>query len=319
MHEPNPPLHHTTSGAVWGEHETAAFDRAVITHSQNAVVACDENGDLVVFNPAARTWHGMDARALPPEQWSSYYGLYESDGVTPYPTDQLPLTRTFRGETIRDVPLVIKAEGQEPRHVACGGGPFYDDSGKKLGAFVVMVDTTAMHHLTRELEHLASHDVLTGLANRRTFESEVERATRFAARGVISTVLFADVDRFKTCNDLYGHEFGDKVLSDIAQRMRSVVRAVDTVARIGGDEFGVVLWGKSGEAVDLVAVRLSETVAAAGRVYDLDIGLSIGSAVVAADSDASRVLAEADSQMYGMKATGGHGGAGDVGDVGDNL
>jgi len=307
LNEPDVSREGAVGSPVWGEREMAAFDRAVIENSQNAVVACDEHENLVVFNPTAREWHGVDAKALPPEEWASYYGLFLEDGVTPFPAEDNPLARAFRGETIRAVPMVIRAEGQPPRYVSCGGSPFFDAAGRKIGAFIVMVDTTDVRLLTKELEHLASHDMLTGLPNRRTFEAEVERATQFAARGVVSSVLFADIDRFKACNDRFGHDFGDKVLRAIAQRMKSVLRDVDTVARIGGDEFGIVLWNQSGEAVDVVSQRLAEAVAAEGLRYELDIGLSIGAAIVTTESDVSSVLADADSQMYRMKASGGHG------------
>ena len=290
-------------GVIWGEQEMCAFDRAVIENTMNAVIACDANSNLVVFNPTARAWHGLDARNIPPEEWASYYRLYLPDGVTPFPAEDVPLIRAFRGETVRNVPLVICAEGQLPRYVSCGGGPFFDADGVKLGAFVVMVDTTEVHELTLELQHLASHDALTELPNRRTFESEVQRATLFAGRGVVSTVLFADVDRFKTCNDLLGHVVGDTVLREIAHSMREVVRDIDMVARIGGDEFGIVLWDRRGDVVKLVSRRLSDAVAEVGRAHGLDIGLSMGASVIAPDSDASKVLAEADARMYEMKKT----------------
>ncbi len=289
--------------SVWGKSEMAAFDHAVIENSQNAVIACDEHGNLVVFNPTACEWHGLDARSMPPEEWATYYRLCLPDGVTLFLADEVPLARAFRGETVRNVPMVICTEGQPPRQVSCGGGPFFDQTGRKIGAFVVMVDTTELHKLAIELDHLASHDVLTGLPNRRTFESEVERATLFAGRGIVSTVLFADVDRFKTCNDQFGHAFGDKVLREIAQSMKGAVRDVDTVARIGGDEFGIVLWDQSGDTVQRVSMRLADAVSAVGRTHGLDIGLSIGAAAVKPDSDASAVLAEADDRMYEVKGT----------------
>ena len=289
--------------SVWGEREMAAFDRAVIENSQNAVIACDKYGNLVVFNPTARAWHGLDARDIPSRDWAAYYRLYLPDGVTLFPSDEIPLTRAFRGQIVRNADMVIRAEGQRPRHVSCSGGPFFDENGGQLGAFVLLTDTTEIHELTQELEHLASHDVLTGLPNRRTFEAEVERATLFASRGSASTVLFADVDRFKTCNDRFGHVFGDQVLRQIALSMRGVVREVDTVARVGGDEFGIVLWDQSTEDVDAVKERLSEAVSAVGREHGLDIGLSIGAAAITCDSVTSTVMAEADARMYEMKAT----------------
>jgi diguanylate cyclase (GGDEF)-like protein len=157
--------------------------------------------------------------------------------------------------------------------------------------------------LAVELEHLATHDELTGLPNRRLFEAETERAATFAKRGTVSTILFTDVDQFKTCNDVLGHAVGDQVLHEIAQGMKDVVRETDTVARIGGDEFGVVLWGQTGEAVVDISQRLSEAVVAIGLEHGLDIGLSIGAAALTPGTDASSVLAEADRRMYEAKAS----------------
>jgi diguanylate cyclase (GGDEF)-like protein len=157
--------------------------------------------------------------------------------------------------------------------------------------------------LAVELEHLATHDALTGLPNRRLFEAETERAAAFAKRGTVSTILFTDVDQFKTCNDVLGHAVGDQVLHEIAQGMKDVVRETDTVARIGGDEFGVVLWGQTGEAVAEISQRLSDAVTAIGLEYGCDIGLSIGAAALTPGTDASSVLAEADRRMYEAKAS----------------
>jgi protein-histidine pros-kinase len=138
-------------GPSWGESELSIFDRAVVENSMNAVVACDEDGNLVVFNPTARDWHGLDARHLPQERWAEYYSLFLPDGQTPFLAEDIPLARAYCGETVRDVAMVIRAEGQPARHVSCGGGPFHDETGRKRGAFVVMVDTTEQVLATQAL------------------------------------------------------------------------------------------------------------------------------------------------------------------------
>src|SRR5665648_165882 len=137
--------------SVWSEREISVFERAVIENTMNAVMACDEHGNLVVFNPVARDWFGLDARAVGPERWAEYYRLFLPDGVTPCPAEEIPLTRAYRGETVRDAAMVICAEGQPPRHVSCGGGPFYDVTGRKLGAFILAVDTTERDYASKAL------------------------------------------------------------------------------------------------------------------------------------------------------------------------
>jgi diguanylate cyclase (GGDEF)-like protein len=108
-------------------------------------------------------------------------------------------------------------------------------------------------------------------------------------------------DRFKECNDRFGHEKGDSVLREIAQVMKATVREMDTVARIGGDEFGVLLRGQTGEVIQDIEARLREAVEQCGAGYGLDLGLSIGAATIGGDRTASQVLAEADTRMYESK------------------
>ena len=189
----------------------------------------------------------------------------------------------------------------EYRWIRDFGNPFNDPDGEFHGFIGACYDITDMRNLTAELEYQATHDVLTGAPNRRAFEAEVARAILFAGRGTTSTVLFTDVDRFKACNDLRGHEFGDQMLKKIAEAISAAVREIDFVARIGGDEFGVLVWGESVEDVAEVCDRLKAAVVTAGEAHGVDIGLSIGAAAVLADVDAARILSEADKDMYAAK------------------
>ena len=119
------------------------FTQILLDNLLEGVVACDADGKLVLFNRMAQEWHGVDARRLTPEEWASRYNLYLPDGVTVLPTEAIPLTRAFKGETVRDAAMVIRAEGQPLRHIVANGGPFFDEQGKKLGAVVTMHDITA--------------------------------------------------------------------------------------------------------------------------------------------------------------------------------
>lgn len=181
------------------------------------------------------------------------------------------------------------------------GRPFYGPEAEFLGYIGACYDITDMRVLAEQLDHLANHDVLTGLPNRRAFSAEIERAIALARRGADSTVLFADVDRFKACNDQFGHEFGDEMLCNIGQAMKSAVREVDMVARVGGDEFGVVLHDQAPPAVEEVVKRLRAAVVATGNANGCVVDLSIGAARVTASADVSTILSEADCNMYAEK------------------
>ena len=119
------------------------FTHTLLDNLLDGVVACDAEGKLVLFNHAAEEWHGMNVLHLTPEEWTRHYNLYCLDGLTPMPVEEVPLTRAFNGETVRDAPMVIRPEGQAPRHIVANGDPFFDKQGKKLGAVVTMHDITA--------------------------------------------------------------------------------------------------------------------------------------------------------------------------------
>ncbi|MCX6879705.1 MAG: PAS domain S-box protein [Verrucomicrobia bacterium] len=160
-------------------HREQEFVRTLLDNLADGVVACDAEGQLTLFNRAAREWHGMDALALPPAEWGRHYDLYGPDGTTPLPTESIPLFRAFRGETVRDAGMVIVAQGQPPRHILAAGDSFHDARHNLLGAVVVMRDITARKQAEAELQaknaelerflHAVSHDLKSPAVTVRTF------------------------------------------------------------------------------------------------------------------------------------------------------
>ena len=152
------------------------------------------------------------------------------------------------------------------------------------------------------LAHLADHDTLTGLPNRRVLSSVLERAFARGQRGVPSALLFIDVDDFKQVNDVYGHQAGDVALTAVARLLETGVRVGDVVARQGGDEFAVLL-----EAIDMEgATAIAERLVVAVREHFPDLGLSIGVAPLAGAHDTTEVVRRADECMYEAKGAGGN-------------
>ncbi|MEA2832280.1 MAG: hypothetical protein QOG66_482 [Methylobacteriaceae bacterium] len=154
---------------------------------------------------------------------------------------------------------------------------------------------------------LARHDALTGLPNRRLFGEKLEEALAHVRRGQTLTVFCLDLDHFKTVNDTLGHSAGDALLKTVALRLQDCVRETDTVARVGGDEFAVLLFGADRNESSLVAHRIIENL---GAPYDLDghrsvIGTSIGIASAPQDAeDAESLLKHADTALYQAKEEG---------------
>jgi diguanylate cyclase (GGDEF)-like protein len=161
----------------------------------------------------------------------------------------------------------------------------------------------------RELEHLARHDALTGLANRLFLNDRIERAVARARRtGSSVALLMIDLDGFKQVNDAHGHAVGDELLVVIAGRLRECVRESDTVARLGGDEFVVLLEdtrypeGTSQIVEKLIAAVRAPTMLDAGSI---EVSASIGIACTPQHTnDADDLLERADAAMYNAKAAG---------------
>jgi diguanylate cyclase (GGDEF)-like protein len=158
------------------------------------------------------------------------------------------------------------------------------------------------------LLHEATHDQLTGLANRKTFLQMVQAASEQLAPEEGFAVMFLDLDDFKEVNDTHGHVFGDLFLQTVASRLSSVLRPHDTAGRVGGDEF-VVLCRRLPAGSDVaaaIAQRVCEHLAAPVGVEGLSINCSVSIGLVSADGpiDASELLARADRALYEAKRSG---------------
>ncbi len=181
--------------------------------------------------------------------------------------------------------------------------------GQVVGVYVLTLDATASRLHERSLHALAHTDTLTGLPNRRHFESALEKVVGRAARPERGTaLLYLDIDHFKAINDRYGHAVGDAVLVEFARRLRSAVRGSDLVSRLAGDEFTVLLNDVAGEAdVEAVARKI---LAAMRPPFALDaVVLQVGSSIGAAltelpNPDPARLLDTADRALYKAKEAG---------------
>ena len=199
----------------------------------------------------------------------------------------------------------------ESRHLEIRLLPHIGERGQSLGCFAVVIDITE-HKLAHDrIQRVAHHDSLTGLPNRLLFNDRLAQSIRLARRENRKfALLFLDLDKFKQVNDTLGHDAGDELLQQVAARIRRELRDSDTVARVGGDEFTVIL-------PDVVQAQDAETVARKivaaltapirlerqGR--SVEIGTSIGIALYPTDAeDADALVSAADAAMYSAKQAG---------------
>jgi diguanylate cyclase (GGDEF)-like protein len=187
----------------------------------------------------------------------------------------------------------------------------FDERGMPIARLGTLIDITDLKEREAELSDLAHFDALTHLPNRALLHERLRAALVRAQRHETHcAVVFIDLDGFKGINDRYGHETGDRVLVRIADRLQRYVRASDTVARLCGDEFVVVLEDLyTEEAAADAALKLLRSFDEPIQVGDLEltIGASIGVSVApGCGFEAGHVLALADREMYGVKSRGGH-------------
>jgi diguanylate cyclase (GGDEF)-like protein len=184
-----------------------------------------------------------------------------------------------------------------------------DIDDEAAGSVIVLRDITAEKGRALQLSFEASHDALTGLENRRAFLEQLEDALLSArAHDQHHVVGFLDLDHFKVVNDHFGHATGDRLLREIGTVMGRVVRGGDVLARIGGDEFALLLSNCRLDDARYVAEKIRRAVDGYRIEYrgeSLGVGVSVGLAPLEADTpSAEEALADADAACYQAKAAG---------------
>lgn len=267
----------------------------VISATSDMVVVTDMLGAIVYANEAA--------------QFFREEGLWFTDMLTPesaraYSFEALPAAQSFGSWTGE----LLYRNGDSPVPVSQLVVVTHDSHGDAASVAHIGRDISDLKAVEARLEHLASHDVLTGLPNRRMCMQRIDRAlSRLERADTAAALIFIDLDGFKDVNDRLGHEAGDMVLTTAAARIEGCVRSSDVVARIGGDEF-VVLCEDLPYAGDVITIAsrivssLREPMPAVGD--SAKVGCSIGIAFTRATHTSEQLLAEADAAMYEAKRAG---------------
>ncbi len=220
------------------------------------------------------------------------------------------LARVLKGETVSLSETSYMVPGTDRQGwITASYRPQYDSKGNVSGVIGNVRDLTDRKRAEQQIEYQAYHDALTGLANRRLFQEHLTLAIALAQRKRRPVaVLFLDLDHFKVVNDSLGHTMGDTLLREIATRLRTSVREGDVVARVGGDEFTIVLQElEKKEDAAAMAQRVLRIIAEPMDVEGqrLYITTSIGITVYPDDGeDAETLLKNADNAMYRAKAVG---------------
>jgi diguanylate cyclase (GGDEF)-like protein/PAS domain S-box-containing protein len=279
------------------------FD-AVIDHAGALVIVTDGSGVIQRYNRACEELTGVPAsRVLGQHFWDVLVAPDEVDRIREIflsnrpspPSQQLQLAVRW-----------VTAAGSE-RMIDWVSTVVVDERGSV--SFVVSTgrDVTRQRETEEELAHRALHDPLTGLPNRTLLLDRLSTALRRAMRNAGRVVvLFCDLDGFKRVNDTFGHSVGDTVLVEVSARLEAACRAEDTVARIGGDEFVVLVEGLEGvegaeKLVDRIRVTLSDPIEVDGKRAELSVSVGVAATPPASAQSATDLLILADRAMYADK------------------
>ncbi|MFC9998958.1 diguanylate cyclase domain-containing protein [Nocardia sp. NPDC127526] len=282
------------------------FFTTVVSQLEEGVVVIDRHGRIESANPAARRIFGYDADDLIGTHIENIPLNLLDANAQPMPPSWYPVIRTLAtGETVtRFVFGVDRPDGQ--RRWLSASSRLLNPDDPDSPAVSSFNDITEFRASRRQLEYQATHDPLTGLANRALVLSRLAAALGTTENLPVSSVLFIDLDGFKAINDTLGHAIGDTVLQIVAQRLQRGLRSDDIVGRIGGDEFLVLLSGRTlGEDLDDLVTRLRQTMAEPiiARGHRIQVNASIGiTPLHPGDSRTPEaVLHDADLAMYRAK------------------
>ncbi|TAK40956.1 MAG: PAS domain S-box protein [Betaproteobacteria bacterium] len=307
----------------------ALYEIAVIdddTERKNAEAALHESAEklrLFADNVPAMTvsWDEHLHCGFANKLFTEFFGLAAEDIVGKHVREVLgeAVYREIEGHLVKALQghavtyeRIGRLRSGESRYLEVKLLPHIGEQGKVLGCFSVTTDITEHKLAAERIQRVAHHDSLTGLPNRLLFNDRLAQALSLAKRNSRQfALLYLDLDRFKPVNDALGHAAGDELLKCVATRIQREVRASDTVARVGGDEFTVILHDIARrEDAETVAGKIRAALTTpfqlGSRKQAVDIGTSIGIAVYPADAqDADALISMADAAMYRAKQAGG--------------
>jgi diguanylate cyclase (GGDEF)-like protein/PAS domain S-box-containing protein len=273
---------------------------AILDAAGEGICGLDPDGAITFANPAAAGMLGRNIAALAGERLADF--VHGADpAVDPF------AEALVRGRVVQDRRATFVRPDGSALGVDLLCTPIRQGD-EVSGAVVTFNDATERRRFEDQLSHLAHHDALTGLFNRRRFEEELSKQVAYSDRyGVPLSVLLIDLDKFKAINDTHGHRAGDEVICSAAGALRGRLRVNDVIARLGGDEFAVLLPSTGGAEAVYVAEQLRAAIAGErhGESAGLEVTASIGVATAErGQTTADDLLADADIAMYEAKDAG---------------
>ncbi|MEX2494622.1 MAG: EAL domain-containing protein [Woeseia sp.] len=294
--------------------ETRIFEekeRAQVTLQSigDGVITTDAEGCVDYVNPVAQELAGIEVRNARGKPIDKIMTIINEHTRATVENPVLRCLKEGRVIALADNSVLINHRGAEIA-IQDSAAPIRDRMGNIIGAVMVFHDVSKESRLFRQLSYQASHDALTGLINRREFETRLVAALEnaYSSPNHSHALLYFDLDQFKVVNDTFGHTVGDELLRQISELIQANVRSTDVVARLGGDEFGILLE----RCTEKRALELAEAIRSAVEAFRFtwqdaftSVRCSIGVVVVSADSPSvASIMSSADVACYSAKDMG---------------
>jgi diguanylate cyclase (GGDEF)-like protein/PAS domain S-box-containing protein len=298
--------------------ERKLYEEALFREKESAQIMLQAIGDGVIttdadsvidyINPVAETLTGWRLEDAMGRNVDEVFRAFHEETCEPLENPLTSSIRRVRPMKAGRPVLMIRRDGNE-LYVESTAAPIRDEAGKVVGAVLVFHDVSESRELNRKLSYHASHDAVTGLVNRREFESRIERCLKSArAQEGAYALCHLDLDQFKMINDSCGHAAGDTLLGQIGALLKSKIRWRDTLSRLGGDEYGVLL-----ESITLEdALRTAEVLREAVKNFRFEweervfkLSISIGVVPITSDNeDVASILSAAEGACAAAKEQG---------------
>jgi len=294
--------------------ETRIFEqkeRAQVTLQSigDGVITTDANGHIDYINPVAQDLTGWDMRSARGRPVKEIMTIVNEHTRATVDNPVIRCLKEGRVITLDDNSVLINANSDEIP-IQDSAAPIRDRIGNIIGSVMVFHDVSKETRLFRQLSYQASHDALTGLINRREFENRVVRALEALQGDTESThsLLYLDLDQFKVVNDTFGHAAGDTLLKQLAEIVSANIRTTDVLARLSGDEFGILLE----RCNEQHAMEVAEAIRGAVEGYRFEwqdsfttIRCSIGVVMITSETeDVASLMSSADVACYSAKDMG---------------
>ncbi|MCK4704028.1 MAG: diguanylate cyclase, partial [Gammaproteobacteria bacterium] len=289
-------------------HQQKELAEVTLDSIGEAVITTDTEQNITYMNPIAcqlTGWKSEDALGRPLEQVVAIVSEANHSEVDSTVFDCLNQKCLIE---YSEPMLLIGLQGDE-YSIETSASPLKDSNGEIIGAVLVFINTTHIRNLSREIQFQASHDSLTNLLNRREFERQLADAIRSAHKKNLQHALcYLDLDQFKIVNDTCGHIAGDQLLRELSKLMPHSIRSSDCLARVGGDEFGVIIFNCSVDDANDIANSLRTAIKDFTFTWNkkiFDIGVSIGLVPISKDNGTFQdIMRRADASCYIAKDLG---------------